>query len=370
PEPAFDHEFELQSNGNTINIMPREILALGTEYAITIRVDYLLGQKTGSHEETLVFKTRHAPGQASIASFKDTSLRVVHMAIPQPAIVPSLNQIGFASLVIPFRIIEHDPERKRFVAWAVQKFADFVPQERVSVYAFSGRYDADFFMMEARNCLFEITSFNISLDTLRFATMLEPGGNARQGGSLVVQKWWARNPIKLVSELGSSSPITTRMMVQHLKHVGMTVFFSALVPFTRALLRQLFRNTWLSWGLVNHRHRLNGVGTFKIEDGGKIDESLSKDFDVISFAADEEHHRINAKVRHPSMPRDAMPRIFLVNTERMEAVPINYSNNNKVTLSGNTFTVELRVPKTMHVKHGACRAYLMNGLGIIAAADI
>ncbi len=368
--PHFEHEFELQSNGSTINIIPRDILHPGTEYAINIHVTCLLEQGARIHDETLVFKAGKVPGNCEITSFKGRSLNIVHMAIPQPAIIPSLNQIGFASLVIPFTIVEHDPDKRKFVAWAVQKFADFVPQERVSVYAFSGRHDGDFFMMEARNCLFEITSFNISLDTLRFASLIEVGGNARQGGSLVVQKWWERNPFKLVSELGSSSPITASIMMQHLKRVGLKEFLSALGPFTRALIRQLTRNTWASWGLVNHRHRLHGVGTFKIESGEEIAQDISQHFHVVSFLADKKHHRISARVEQKQTTPVAVLRIFLVDVVDMEAVPVNYSNCNRVSVSGTTTSVVLHVPGTIYLGAGRYRAYLMNGLSVIGAIDI
>ena len=104
------------------------------------------------------------------------------MAIPQPTIVPSLDQIGLASLNIPFALIESDPEEKTFSAFAVQKFGEVgVPQKRISRYAFTGKVVDDYFLMDCKNCEFEITAFSIPLDLFRISGFLRPGGTGVDG---------------------------------------------------------------------------------------------------------------------------------------------------------------------------------------------
>ncbi|MFX0098175.1 MAG: PQQ-binding-like beta-propeller repeat protein [Candidatus Hodarchaeota archaeon] len=364
--PEFEFRFELQSNGSTINIFPREILQPATAYTIKVRVS--CGESTvQEHEESLVFETSPVEEKKSIVSLKGNRFDIVKMALPQPPIIPSLNQIGFASLVIPFTIVAEDDDHRKFVAWAVQKFADFVPQERTSVYGFSGHYNGEYFMMEAKDCLFEITSFNISLDMLRFASKIEPDGSAGQGGSMIVDKYWGTSTLKLLSELGASSPITTAMMLAHLKRVGLRRFLSALFPFIGSLLRQLLRNTWNSWGLINHRAQLIGVGTFKIEKGGKV-ESKDGTFEVLSFER-KGSRKLEAMIKSTGDEVNDVFRIFLIDKSKMEVLPINYSNCNKQLLKGDVISISLSIPKKVAVPEGNCRAFLMHDLSVMKELD-
>ncbi len=379
--PPFRCRVELQSNGCTINIIPLEILQPGIIYDMKVGAKYRHLSKTGDLVTTIPLETTHETGKASIASFPGKVFDIVYMAIPQPPIVPSLNQIGFASLVIPFTVVDYDPATRSFVAWAVQEFADFVPQERVSVYAFSGRYIANFFTMEAKNCLFEITSFTISLDMLRFAGSIEAGGTAGQGGSLVVDKYWGSNKFKIMSELGSSSPITSRMMLNHLKTAGFKQFLSALGPFLKSLYRQLVRDTWKSWGLVNHHDQLIGVGTFKIQDHkkpiarksdlqAKADGTAQPGFILERFSVDKGRKRFTATIACSPASEGAVLRILLVDMGKHEAVPINYNTCNKLHRRRDVVDIVLTVPKHINLRGGKYRAMLMHGMCVLSTLEV
>ncbi|MBN2151958.1 MAG: hypothetical protein JW839_10955, partial [Candidatus Lokiarchaeota archaeon] len=375
PTPPFQCRVELQSNGCTINVIPLELLRPATAYSIKVGVSYRFGGRPGTLESAIPVATAPEPGKASIASFPGKVFAIVKMAIPQPPIIPSLNQIGFASLVIPFTIVAHDPSTRSFVAWAVQEFADYVPQERVSVYAFSGKYQGEFFTMEAKDCNFEITSFTVSLDMLRFAGKIEPDGTASQGGSLVVDKYWGTSNLKILSGLGTSSPITAGMLLRHLKAVGARRFFPALFQMMRSLLRILLRDTWTTWGLVNRRHQLIGVGTFKIQDpdpnvegsGAKPDTAACS---VESFSYDGARRRFSAVITCPAGAKEAVLRIIIVDTAKTAALPINYNTCNKVQRRGERADVVFSVPKRFDLHCGTYRALLMHGLRVLAALDV
>jgi hypothetical protein len=260
----------------------------------------------------------------------------------------------------------------KFIAWAVQKFGDEgVPQKRVSVYAFTGRRDGDDFMMDARKCLFEITSFNLPLDLFRIAGRLGPGGIADHGGSLIVEKHWGSNT-QLLQEMGSTSPITMKIMLSHLKAVGLVEFFRALSPFYSALMRQFSRNTWTTWGLINHRDQLLGAGTFKIEPADSDKARFIKDIQVLAFDADKKRTKIVAEVA--GVPKigawDPVVRIILVDVITMEVLPINYSKFNVQTAKAGKIRVVLSIKKGVLDGHEKVRAYLLASLHLLRTIDL
>nr|MDO8112658.1 PQQ-binding-like beta-propeller repeat protein [Candidatus Sigynarchaeota archaeon] len=371
--PVFKHRFEIQSNMSTINIIPEEILAPGTAYTISISTSYeWIDRGTFDHSVDLPFKTRDASNKSPLSGKEDRVFIIIHIAIPQPSIIPSLNQIGFASLEIPFTIIDVDENKKRFIAWGVQKFGDEgVPQKRVTIYAFSGSYDGDYFMMDSRKCLFEITSFNIPLDLFRIAGVMEPDGSASQGGSLIVEKHWGTHMLKILGEMGSTSPITSKMMFAHLKSVGIVQFFKALGPFFTALLRQVQGETWKTWGLINHRDQLLGAGTFNIKPGSSEKEVFLKDVRVCSFAVDNKKREIVAEVE--GVPKigawDPVVHIILADKDTMDVIPINYSKNNAQSSREGKIRVILSIPKDALVGHANVRAYLLASLYLVKTID-
>jgi len=372
-QPEFKHRYEIQSDTSILNIIPEEILAPGTRYTISVTVEFkVAGNDATNFDTKLPFVTEDSSTNAPELIPGSGIFNIMHMAIPQPNIVPSLNQIGFASLVIPFTIIDADESHAKFIAWAVQKFGDEgVPQKRVSVYAFTGRRDGDHFMMDAHRCLFEITSFNLPLDLFRIAGVLGPGGSADHGGSLIVEKHWGSN-LQLLSEMGSTSPITMKIMLAHLKAVGLVEFFRALRPFYAALNRQFSRNTWTTWGLINHRDRLIGIGTFKIEPADSNKEAFMKDIQVLSFEADKKRRKIVADVA--GVPKigawDPVVRIILADVKEMEVIPINYSKYNVQTTKGGKIRVVLSIKKGILPANTKIRAYLLASMHLLKAIDL
>lgn len=371
-QPEFKHRFEIQSDPSILNIVPEEILVPGTRYTISLSIKYkFAGEETFDYDANLLFMTAEYSTDAPELVPGSGVFKIMHMAIPQPNIIPSLNQIGFASLVIPFTIIDSDENHARFIAWAVQKFGDEgVPQKRVSVYAFTGRRDGDHFMMDSHKCLFEITAFNLPLELFRIAGMLGPGGTADHGGSLIVEKHWGSN-LQLLGEIGSTSPVTTKIMLTHLKTVGLVEFLRALRPFYAALVRQFSRNTWTTWGLINHRDHLMGIGTFKIEPAESESAEFLKDIQVLAFDIDKKRHKIIAEV--VGVPKigawDPVVRIILADVAMMEVLPINYSKYNVQTTKAGKIRVIFSIKKNMLKGHEKVRAYLLVSLYLLKTID-
>jgi outer membrane protein assembly factor BamB len=370
-KPSFKFRFELQSNNNIMNIVPEEILLPGSDYELKISTDYLLGNTQGHSDSLLHIKTKPAPKQTQIIKASDTLHKIVYMAIPQPTIVPSLNQIGFASLNIPFMVADIDKTQKKFIAWAVQKFGEEgVPQKRISTYAFSGRFQDDYYMMDAKNCLFEITSFNIPLNLFRIAGLIKPDGTS-EGGNLIVEKHWGTQMLKLLREMGSTSPITMSMMMSHLRKVGFGEFMRALGPFVRALYRQMSRNMWETWKLVNHRHHFMGVGTYKLAVYPDKRDSLLKGIEVDNLVFLAEKRQIMATIKNPNEIEEwVVPlRIILVDIASFEVIPINYSNATKQLSKDGISKVILTIPKEFSLRKGLTRAHLMGYLSKLKTID-
>ena len=364
PTPFFQHRFEVQSDQSTLNIIPTAILYPGTDYNLNISASYINREgTTASTDETVQLRTQKVSNEASMLAGKNTTFNILHMAVPQPRIIPSLDQIGLASLIIPFSIVETDPEKRRFIVWAVHKFGEKgVPQKRITLYAFSGTVKGDYFLMESRKCLFEITSFVMPLDLFRLSGRLQPDGSVATGSSLLIEKFLGLNLIALFRQLGSSSPITFGALLKYLRTGGLVQFMKAAISFFPALLRQITGNTWANWGLINHAQKLIGVGTFQMAAISDERESAIEGIEVYSFKAEPAKRRVVAELKVPAKNPEwpTVIGILLIDKSTNRACPLNYNSSLKYTdLKEGNRRVILSIPKTIPLKPGNSRAYLM-----------
>lgn len=363
-QPKFRHRIEVQSDNNTINIIPISIIKPDTEYKFTITASFTDdGGQRASIESTLNFKTKKTPHAASIISHGNNTFKIIHMAVPQPRIIPSLDQIGLASLTIPFSIIESDPERKTFIAWAVQKFGEEgVPQKRVSLYAFSGRIQDDYFVMKSSNCLFEITSFTIPLDLFSLSGLLKPDGTAA-GGSMLIEKSLEGSMLSMLGEFTSgSSTFTLESIINYLKLGGVMEFFKAAFTFIPSLLRQFSMRTFEDWGLMNYKKKILGVGTFKMESIPSEKESVTAGIEIFNFEVKPSKRRVIAELKVPekSSEWETVVSILLVDKIRGKVIPINYNSAiSRKELKNERKRVVLSIPKSVQIKLGNMRAHLM-----------
>lgn len=363
-QPQFKHRAVIQSDSITVNIIPNGLLKPDQNYKLQISVSYINRQGQNKHiNNDLEFKARNPPQMASILSEENQTFKIVFMAIPQPAIVPSLNQIGFASLTIPFSIVESDHENKTFSAYAVQKFAgEGVPQERTSIYAFSGKVEDDYFSMDCQNCEFEITSFKLPMDLFRISGFLRTDGTVARGGNLLIEKDWKGKFVQLMRDASKSSPISIPMLKNHLREGGLKQFIKAAITFFPALFRQLFRGTWQSWGLLNHQNKLTGVGTFRLEPIPNEKEKKLKKIKVEKFEVDLPNRIIEAEVIIPEEEDDIenIVSILLVDSKRVGTLPINYNNAIAYKDLGNgRKQVTLSIPKFIKLESNKFKAILM-----------
>jgi len=372
--PVFQQRYEVQSDQCTLNIIPAAILQPGTDYTLKISASYINQEGSiASTDNRVQVRTQEVPGKASMLSGKNSTFKIIHMAVPQPRIIPSLDQIGLASLTIPFSIVETEPERSTFVAWAVHKFGEKgVPQKRITLYAFSGTVEGDYFLMESRNCLFEITSFVMPLDLFRLSGRLQPDGTVATGSSLLIEKFLGLNLIALFSQLGGSSPVMPGALLKALRMGGLVQFMKAAISFFPALLRQVMGNTWADWGLINHAQKLVGVGTFQMAAIADKKDTTIEGIEVYSFKAEPAKRRIVAELKVPA--RDpkwpTVIGILLIDKSTGRAFPLNYNSSIKYQdLKDGKRHVILSIPKTIPIKPGNSRAYLLVDLYSIEQLD-
>jgi outer membrane protein assembly factor BamB len=364
PTPFFPFRHEVQSDGSTLNIIPVAILQPGTDFSLNISASYVDREgQTASTENTIQVRTQTCSEKTSMLAKKNTVFKIIHMAVPQPRIIPSLDQIGLASLTIPFSVVETDPEKKTFVAWAVHKFGEKgVPQKRITLYAFSGMAEGDCFLMESRKCLFEITSFVMPLDRFRLSGRLQPDGTVAPGSSLLIEKFLGLNLIALFRQIGGSSPVMPGALLKALRMGGLVQFMKAAISFFPALLRQVMGNTWADWGLINHAQKLVGVGTFQMAVVSDSKESTIEGIEVYSFKAEPAKRHILAELKVPA--RDpkwpTVVGILLLDKSTGKAIPLNYNSALKYRdLKEGKRRIILTIPKTIPLKPNNSRAYLM-----------
>ncbi len=357
--PTFKRRFEVQTDGHTLNIVPTDILKLGTEYTLNITAAYTdsAGNPVTTQRRVLL-KTSSPPKEASILT-EGATYKIIHMAIPQPRIIPSLNQIGFASLTIPFSIVEVDPERNTFIAWAVHKFGEEgVPQKRITLYAFAGTTADDYFLMKSRNCLFEITSFTLPLDLFRLGGRLNPDNTIATGASLHVDKFLGMSLINLFLTLVGDTPVAPRQLLNYWRMGGTIQFIKAGMTFFPSLLRQVAGSTWADWGLINNNKRLVGFGTFKMESIPSEKQSVLDQIKLSRFEATKRRVIAELEVNEKDPEWPTVICILLIDRGNRTPIPLNYNSAVKVKKRrGGTQRVLLRIPKEHRDKD--LRAYLM-----------
>jgi len=373
-EPALRFQVAIQSNGSAINIIPEEILAPDSQYTLMIKVNFIDRNKSAQQSsQTVQIKTPPSTPNVDLVESQQGLYKIIHMALPQPTIIPSLNQIGFASLEIPFRIFDVDQTTGKFVAWAVQKFGgEGSPLTRVNYYAFAGKFVEDFFSMEAKNCSFEITAFPIPLDQFRIAGRLLPGKTVAPNGSLMIMKHIGTKMMPLIREMGKSSPLTFGMMLKFLWKNGFWQFFKALAQFMPALFRQISPRVWHSWGLLNDAEDIVGIGTFQLGPYNSQSEIPSDVIDVIKFSYEAKSHVISAeiRIRNDFNPANFAFSIIINDKEAMVPLPVNYTTALKSVIKKNIVTVRLLLPKNFPRNLPHHKAFLFVDLTPITSIEI
>jgi hypothetical protein len=223
--------------------------------------------------------------------------------------------------------------------------------------------------MEAQNCLFEITALNIPLNRFRVSACVKEDGSVESGGSIFIEKKWG-NMLSMLGETGDANPISYKKMRVHWKRVGFFKFFKAFRQFAASLIRQGTRNTWKSWGLLNHENKIVGVGTFGMfQEPNLINIEGIK---VEKFEFNKNNGKVGAEVKFPHSLNNwkAPISICIVKKETLEIAPINYNYSLTTKNMAGGVIVELKLPKDVISNAKYYKAMLMAELKVKQTIDL
>ena len=385
-DPPFLFKTTLQADGRTVHIIPEEIIKPGRNYKIELNASYKTnGASLSDARGVFAFETAKSKGRNIMLEDESPYYRITHMSIQQPAIVPSLDQIGIASLNIPFSVVRRDPENRSFVALGVQIFgltetgeAVGVPQYRKLFYVFAGQTRDDFFMMDARNCMFEMTGFPIPLDRLRFAGQLNNDGTVAEGASLLAEYKTPELSKTLPRLLGGSYKTVfaaAKWVGGKVKEAGLKQFgeiMSVELPTAYSMLKNRY---WRKWGLFNEEGEFTGVGTFRMGKIAKEKNAKRSSAWVSRFEYNSRRRRVEAEVVTRAASEDNFREkvigIVLIDTRTGMPVPMDYNTaiRNKDVGDG-TIKAFLDLPPSAKVKPGHFLAVLTSDLYVLEELEI
>jgi len=372
--PAFSYRLEMIGDEQTLTIIPEELLKPGAEYLFKVGADYKCAQdESGEVQGFLKLRVGETKGTSPFLSGKNPGFVITHMSFPQPAIVPSLDQIGIAIMRIPFSIIRVDPEKKSFVAWAAQKYGESagggeqgLPVSRSLFYAFSGRVDEDFFVMNSENCFFEESSFPFPLDLFRLSGRIRQDGGVDQDATILARL----DPPPMLEALGRLSVSSEEeakgrqgWLQSALSGAGPRGFLDAALVSGPTVLQYITEKIWAPWDLYNHQGKFIATGTFRMESLPASATARPEGIKVRKFEYLKARKELVAEVEVSSPAEEKMTiGILLVDNQTGKPVPINYNIElRRQRLDPGTKRTALKIPAPK-LHSGDLTAYLMADL--------
>ncbi len=197
-EPSIPLDIQHSADGKYIYIRPREFLDPGRTYTVTASGDYytggwrlgnlsLGGSRSGSFSGTFSFKAQDSGTNlpVSIAADQVTGLELTRLSAPIPAMLPSLNQIGFDYmdwLMGPVVMTPPDANQQgKVILWAIgarQNAAGQLVADPGSDFALplSGRYQGGDFILINQNFPMAITGIRIPFNLFEIRGRLGADG--------------------------------------------------------------------------------------------------------------------------------------------------------------------------------------------------
>lgn len=210
PEPAFDFYTRTSADGRFIYLIPESILDYG-EYSITYDVDYfsggmyaanllLGGEKAGNITDTFAFSIPESSTALPLSVDKDetSALQWARLSVPLPAIMASVNQIGFDTWNwILGTIIPPDPNYRdgQFLMWAIGgRFdedgvlvADALNEDNLMRAALNGQYKDNHFILKTDNYSMSVLNFTVPFSTFQLRGQLLEDGTLAPGAVMYAE---------------------------------------------------------------------------------------------------------------------------------------------------------------------------------------
>jgi outer membrane protein assembly factor BamB len=288
-----------------------------------------------------------SPEQALAAQYT-----VQQMSVFSPFIVPALDQLGLATITIPFRFLSIDKNTGNAVAYAYETYsggASGAPP-RSLIYTFTGWYVKGDFNLISGPCYYELTGFPVLLDQLTFSGTLGQASADSAGVSLTAaytntllkQLEWLFTYVTHWADLGSLLPSWNeswkdlsleglRKILEALKNLvsgtptAYTRFATFIIRVVLGELSELFGGSsiFVPWKLFDKKDGFLWIGTYKLtESSGRIAQPAPK---RASFSYDSILGNLQVKVR-PCAVSDVIGIILL--GQNGIPVSLNYTDRN------------------------------------------
>ena len=202
--PSFRFHTQLSGDGHFLFIRPEGLLKAGTRYRVRVAGDWAAAPDSGKFDSTIRFRTEPAGGKLPLAVGRNRvgALTISRLALPLPALLPSVNQIGFDSYDMIAGTLKKSPPNRsgvgRILMWVVgarqaggQTLAD--PHGNFA-FPLEGTYRGDQVMLNASKVNMQFSFGPVPLRSLDFRGRLGADGRFGPGASLYGQVTCAEVP--------------------------------------------------------------------------------------------------------------------------------------------------------------------------------
>lgn len=398
-DPPLPHRIALHPNRAQLDVVPVRPASDDGPFSLSIRARFTAGDEQGEVAGTFLARRAGRPDAPPIEELPDRPFKITHMAVFDPTVVPSFDQIGIASLTVHARAVHVDAERGKVVVWGLQKFGMDDDGEAVQIavprhlyWAMDGIYEDGRTTLTARGCNFELTSFPVPLDELRLSGSWAGDQGPAIGTSLVAEVDVVSR-FRLLRRLfgGGDQDRKVQRAATPVPWSRLLAFAQTWIPDLKALrgslplvlrslsrtlplaLRVPRRKLWGPWGLIGEDGWFRGAGNFR----SSADEGTSEpSVEVERLEFDPRRNRITAEVRATGKTAEAfgglVPGILVVDTDVAEPLLVDYDGATSIQrdAGGKRWSVELALPRSFDPAARAWKVYLLLDTAEIGEIEI
>lgn len=389
---TYPHEVRVSSDGFHVHVVPQGIPPSGL-HTIAVRAEPK-GTALSAQELSLSVRVEAGADAVSVTDVLPV-LRIDDLSIHTPAIVPTFDQIGLASLSIEIRVLHHDRATGRIVAWGIQRFGMDehgnpvgVPIPRRLLFAFSGKIQGETLLLDSARCHFEITAFSVPLDRLRFS-LRAVGDGGWEGLSCITEvgtggvraELWRQLWRLLWPRPGSLFQVGWRLWREarqiaawmrgwfphrRITWVGCEDLLLILRRQARLAWTFLRRHPWRRWGLLRADCPFCGVGTFRAT-AVSVAPPVGLHLETLRFHP--RRRQVIARFVCEGAPpsKTVVPGILLLDAKTMEPLAIPYTSHTYALYDQQTGLLQkavLDIPADIPLDHRSITAMALLDLSV------
>jgi hypothetical protein len=205
--PAAPFTAQLSGDGQYLHVVPHGFLRPDTRYRLRVRGRYTVaGADSTAFGDTLTFRTEPRGAAPPLAAGPDavTALNLRRIALPMPAFLTSVNQIGFDSYDLIAGVIHAGPPRgragdRRVLLWVIagrQRAGREVADPRGGfAFALEGRVRGDAVILTARDLRLTFSFGHVPLRRFELRARLRPDLSVAPGAALYAEVTCADVPV-------------------------------------------------------------------------------------------------------------------------------------------------------------------------------